>query len=64
MASLSYTYCYRYYDVMIIGYQLPGGGRLAMEVRWGRGLNCFAIPKIFIRTSIASAAWEYGRRIR
>lgn len=35
MSSLTYTYSYRNYDVMIIGYQLPGGWRMAVEVRWG-----------------------------
>lgn len=33
MASLTYGYSYRDFDVTIIGYQLPHGWRLAVEIR-------------------------------
>jgi len=35
MASLTYRYSYRNYDVTIVGYEVPGGWRTAIEIRWG-----------------------------
>ncbi|EJN08367.1 hypothetical protein PMI40_01329 [Herbaspirillum sp. YR522] len=35
MASLTYRYRYKNYDITIVGYEVPGGWRMAIEIRRG-----------------------------
>jgi hypothetical protein len=41
MASLTYSFNYRNFDVTIVGFEVPGGWRLAVEIRSGDDIQVF-----------------------